>query len=549
MTNKYSAYSLSMEKLELEIKELFKGPIKCEADLAFFKRKLAKRTKTRCISNVELLKTYHKLLKNKRIRKSEFLENLLKKRKIRSLSGVVIVSVLTKPYFCPGKCIFCPTEKGFPKSYLSGEPAAERAKKLKFDPYLQVKTRLKSLEKQGHPTDKIELRIIGGSFSVYPYDYKIWFLSNCFSAANGRKNISNKKSSWKILEKEQKINEKLKQRIIGISIETRPNLITKEEILELRRLGVTMVELGVQTVFDKILKKCKRGHGKKETILATELLKNAGFKVLYQMMPNLPSSNYKIDLECSKEIFKNPDFKPDWLKIYPCLVCEGSELYDIWKKGKYKPYSDKKLISLLIKIKTGLPYWVRLARLFRDIPSPKIKGGCKISNLREVVLDKMKREKNICHCIRCREVRENYDPEEKIYLFREDYEASGGKEIFLSFENKKRTKLFSFLRLRIPPEEPRSRINSLRGKNFIPILENSAIIRELQTYGQLVPVSEKRVAPQHKGLGKKLMKIAEKIVKKEFSLNKISVISGVGVRNYYRKLGYKLKDNYMIKKL
>jgi elongator complex protein 3 len=540
-----------MESLEFKIKRLFKNPIKDEADLASFKRKLSKERGTSCLSNVELLKTYHKLLKNKRIKKSEVLENLLIKRKIRSLSGVVIVSVLTKPYFCPGKCVFCPTEKGFPKSYLSGEPAAERAKKLEFDPYLQVKTRLESLKRQGHPTDKIELRIIGGSFSVYPCDYKNWFLSNCFSAANRRKNIPNKKNSWKILEKEQKINEKSKQRIIGISIETRPNLITKEEILELRRLGVTMVELGVQTVFDKILKKCKRGHGKKETILATELLKNAGFKVLYQMMPNLPGSNCKIDLECSKEIFKNPDFKPDWLKIYPCLVCEGSELYDVWKEGKYKPYSDKKLISLLIKIKTGLPYWVRLARLFRDIPSPKIKGGCKISNLREVVLDKMKREKNICRCIRCREVRESYDPKEKIYLFRENYEASGGKEIFLSFENKKRTKLFSFLRLRISLKE-----------NFIPVLKDSAIIRELQTYGQLVPISENRVAqpasatpkalqagPQHRGLGKKLMKMAEKITKKELGLNKIAVISGIGVRGYYRKLGYELNNTYMIKQI
>lgn len=527
-----------MEKLELEIKELFKKPIKSEADLSSFKRRLAKATKTRCVSNVELLKTYHRLLKNKRIRKSEFLENLLKKRKIRSLSGVVIVSVLTKPYFCPGKCIFCPSEKGLPKSYLSGEPAAERAKMLKFDPHLQVKTRLESLRKQGHPTDKIELRIIGGSFSVYPEDYKIWFLLNCFAAANGGKNIPHKKANWNILEREQRINENAKQRIIGISIETRPNLINKEEILNLRKLGVTMVELGVQTIFDKILEGCKRGHGKKETILATKLLKDAGFKVLYQMMPNLPGSNQEKDFKCFKEIFENPDFKPDWLKIYPCLVCEGSELFQIWKKGKYKTYSDKKLISLLVKIKTILPYWVRIARLFRDIPSQKIRGGCKVSNLREVVLDTMKKEKKICHCIRCREVRENYNPKEKIYLFRNDYLASEGEEIFLSFENKKRNKLFSFLRLRISREE-----------NFIPALKNSAVIRELQTYGKLVPISEKTLAPQHKGLGKKLIKLAEKISKKEFKLDKIAVISGIGVRDYYRKLGYKLKDSYMIKKL
>jgi len=536
---------------------LFKKPIKNEADLASFKRKLAREIGMKCLSNVELLKTYHKLLKSKRIKKTEILENLLIKRKIRSLSGVVVVSVLTKSYFCPGKCIFCPTEKGFPKSYLSGEPAAERAKLLKFDPYLQVKKRLESLEKQGHPTDKIELRIIGGSFSVYPRDYKIWFLSNCFAAANRRRNISNKNICWEILEREQSINEKSKQRIIGVSIETRPNLINEKEILNLRKLGVTMVELGVQTIFDEVLARCKRGHGKKETIFATKLLKDSGFKVLYQMMPNLPGSSIKKDLECFKEIFENPDFKPDWLKIYPCVVCKNSELYTIWKEGNYKPYSDKTLVNLLVKIKQKLPYWVRLARLFRDIPSYKIEGGCKISNLREVVLEKMKKEKQTCHCIRCREVRENYDPKEKIYLFREDYKASGGKEIFLSFENKKRTKLFSFLRLRILSEN-----------NLIPVLENSVIIRELQTYGQLVPISENRVAlpaslpansyavlgglqagPQHKGLGKKLMKMAEKIAKKEFNLREIAVISGVGARDYYRKLGYKLNNTYMVKQI
>jgi len=428
---------------------------------------------------------------------------------------------------------------------------------LKFDPYLQVKKRLESLKRQGHPTDKIELRIIGGSFSVYPKNYKIWFLSNCFAAANKSKYVLDKKVNWESLRKEQKINEKSKQRIIGISIETRPDLITKEEILNLRNLGVTMVELGVQTIFDEVLKKCKRGHGKKETAFATKLLKDSGFKVLYQMMPNLPGSSIKKDLECFKEIFENPDFKPDWLKIYPCVVCKNSKLYTIWKEGNYKPYSDKTLVNLLVKIKQKLPYWVRLARLFRDIPSYKIEGGCKISNLREVVLEKMKKEKQTCHCIRCREVRENYDSKEKIYLFREDYKASGGKEIFLSFENKKREKIFSFLRLRIPS-----------GQNFIPVLENSAIIRELQTYGQLVPISKNRIAlpaslpansyavlgglqagPQHKGLGKKLIKTAEDITKKELDLNKISVISGVGARNYYRKLGYKLNNTYVVKQI
>jgi len=561
--------------LELTIFELLKKRVKTEENLARVKRKIAERYKISCPSNIKLLKAYHNLLKKKRIKKSEILENLLKKRKIRSLSGVIVVSVLTKPYPCPGKCIYCPIEKGMPKSYLSGEPAAERAKKLKFDPYLQVQKRIESLKKQGHPTDKIELRIIGGTFSFYPLDYKIWFLSNSFAAANQRKKI--KKGSWEILKKEQKINEKARQRIVGIAIETRPDFTNEKEILNLRRLGVTMVELGVQTIFDDILEKNKRGHGVKETILATKLLKEAGFKVMYQMMPNLPGSNLKKDLKCFQEIFQNPDFKPDWLKIYPTVVCKGSELYQIWKtpkenlrfptgqKGKYKPYSDKKLIDLLIKIKEKLPYWVRVARLLRDIPAEKIEAGCKISNLREVIHQEMKKRGLKCKCIRCREVRENYNPKEKVYLFRENYNASGGKEIFLSFENKKREKLYSFLRLRIPK-------SAENGSPLImPVLENVAIIREIQTYGQMVPLGEKSLAPQHRGLGKKLIKEAERIVKKEFKnshvpiriaevqakrgrrravrIQKIVAISGVGVRQYWRELGYKLRDTYMIKKI
>jgi len=506
--------------------------------LASLKRKLAKRYKISCPSNIRLLKAYHNLLKIGRIKRNEKLENLLKKRKIRSLSGVVVVSVLTKPFPCPGKCIYCPIEKGMPKSYLSGEPAAERARKLKFDPYLQVQKRLESLKKQGHPTDKIELRIIGGTFSFYPKNYKIWFLANCFAAANERKRILKKKLDWKILEKEQKINEKARQRIVGISIETRPDFIDEKEILILRKLGVTMVELGVQTIFDDILEKCQRGHGVKETILATKLLKDAGFKVMYQMMPNLPGSNFKRDLKCFQEIFENENFKPDWLKIYPTVVCKGSELYEIWKKGKYHPYSDKKLIELLIKIKEKLPYWVRLARLFRDIPVPKIEAGCKISNLREVVQKEMKKRGLKCKCIRCREIREKYNPKEKVYLFREDYDASDGKEIFLSFENKNRKKLFSFLRLRVAEDSPLL---------FFPVLRNAAIIREIQTYGELIPIGQKKLAPQHRGLGKKLIKEAEKITKKEFGLRKVVVISGIGVRDYWRKLGYKLKETYMVK--
>ena len=545
-SGKISSKKERFSPLERTIQELIKSKAKTPADLATIGRKTAKKFKISCPSNVKLLKAYHDLLENKRIKKNKKLEELLIKRRVRSLSGVVIVSVLTKSYPCPGKCIYCPTEAGIPKSYLSGEPAVERAKKLNYNPYIQVQKRIESLDIQGHPIDKIELRIIGGSWSYYPKNYQIWFVKRCFQAANDFALVQ--KTKCQNIEKEQKRNEKAKCRIVGVSIETRPDLINKKEIFNLRKLGVTMVELGVQTIFDDILEKCQRGHFVKETISATKILKNAGFKIMYQMMPNLPGSDLKKDLKCFKVIFADQNFKPDWLKIYPCLVCKGSKLYGIWKKGKFKPYSDKELIELLIKIKKNLPYWVRLARLFRDIPAPKIEAGCKISNMREVVQAEMKGKGLKCKCIRCREVKEQYNPKEKIYLFRKNYNASDGKEIFLSYENKDRTKLFSFLRLRIPSSAFREMAENC-SLPFLPVLRKAAIVRELHTYGPMLALGEKKLAPQHQGLGKKLINEAEKISKKEFNIKKIAVISGIGVRNYYKKLGYKLRETYMVKNL
>jgi len=512
-----------------------KTKIRDQEELTTFKRKISEKYKIKTLSNFELFEFYQKLLKKRRIKRSKKLEKILKTRPIRSLSGIVNISVLTKPYPCPGKCIFCPTEKGMPKSYLSGEPAAERAKKLNFDPYLQMKRRIEMLQFEGHPTDKIELRIVGGSFTFYPKEYQEWFVKRCFDGANGKKS--------KNLEEAQKKNEKAKNRIVGISIETRPDLINEEEVKWLRKLGVTMVEIGVQSIFDEILEKNETDLNVEKIVKTTKILKDAGFKVLYHLMLNLMGSNPTLDQKCFKIVFSNENFKPDWIKIYPTVVTKESKIYRIWKKGKYKPYSEKELIELLIKIKSQLPYWVRVARILRDIPSTKIVAGCKISNLREVVKEEMKKRGISCHCIRCREVRERYDPKEKVYLFREDYKASDGKEIFLSFENKNRTKLFSYLRLRIPSQIFEGK------KHFISVLNDSAIIREIQTFGELVPIGIKKIAPQHKGLGKKLIKKAEEIIKEEFNLRKISVISGVGARDYWRKLGYRLKGTYMIKKL
>jgi len=542
--------------LEKIILEMLKAQIKSRADLDSFKRKMAKKYKISCPNNVALLKIYHELVENKTphqnkfgtgqgIRYSPRLEELLRTRPVRSLSGIVNVSVLTKPYPCPGECIYCPTQKGIPKSYLRGEPAVERAVLLKFDPYRQVQTRLMSLEKTGHPIDKIELRIIGGTWSYYPKNYQTWFVKECFRACNefsSQKQIRNNVAMAKLtriretrlkeeLIKQQKRNEKTKCRIVGITVETRPDYVDVKEVKRMRELGITRVELGVQSIYNDVLKLNRRGHNVSSTIKATRLLKDAGFKVSYQMMPNLPGSDFERDIKMFEEIFKNPDFRPDLLKIYPLALVRQSPLYRWYLKGKFKPYSKRQLINLLIEIKKRVPRYCRIQRIVRDIPSKDIiEGGSKILNLREVVQKEMGKR-----------------------------EASGGEEIFLSFENRKREKLYALLRLRLPSFV--FKLTRSSSPPAFPALEGAAIIREVHTYGQMLSIGEKSFAVypvakrsfcfgvQHRGLGKKLIREAKKIAKREFGLNKITVISAVGTRPYYRKFGYRLEDTYMIKKI
>ncbi|MDD4990328.1 MAG: tRNA uridine(34) 5-carboxymethylaminomethyl modification radical SAM/GNAT enzyme Elp3 [Candidatus Pacebacteria bacterium] len=568
-------------------KELFQFRIDNRKGLDCFKRKIAKKYKIAILKNSELLKIYHEMLAKKRAKTVKgwtlpILEKVLIKRPVRSLSGIVNVSVLTKPYPCPGKCIFCPSEKGIPKSYLSGEPAVQRAIRNKFNPYKQVKMRLTSLQATGHPIDKVELRTIGGTWSFYPKKYQEWFISECFRACNEFANEKLKliqyrtivlsciksgkwQSEIKNLNKLQRQNEKAKCRIVGIAVETRPDFINLKEIQWMRELGITKVELGIQSIYDDALQKNQRGHNVAATITATGLLKNAGFKVSYQMMPGLFGSNPKKDLAMFKEIFENPDFKPDYLKIYPLALVKNTKLYQLYKQGKFKPYTKKQLVKLIIEIKKIIPGWCRVERIIRDIP-PKdiVEGGSNILNMREVISKEMVQQGLACQCIRCREVKGNYDIKEKIYLFREDYEASSeqthlnfskeknaaGREIFLSFENKARTKLYGLLRLRFPnPKEPSSFLAKKELGSLL--LPSTVIIRELHIYGQMAQIRGDRVSAssvQHRGLGKKLLAEAEKIAKKS-GVKKIAVISGIGVRPYYRKLGYKLQNTYMVKNL
>ena len=537
--------------------------------LSRLKRKASKKFSLPNPTNIEILKTYRQMVESKKIKPNKDIETVLITKNIRTLSGVAVIAVLTKPYPCPGTCKFCPNEKDMPKSYLSNEPAVMRAILTDFHPYKQVTARLRSLEATGHKTDKIELIIMGGTFSYLPKQYQTWFIKECFRACNNRycdnslgseykssaKRLHSPTGLWsQRLQQLQKINEKASHRIVGLTLETRPDYINEKEILRMRKLGATRVELGIQSIYDDVLKFNKRGHSVTETIKATKLLKEAGFKINYHMMPDLPGSNYKKDLAMFKELFSNPDFQPDMLKIYPCVVVKNAPIYKWLKTGKYKPYSDKKLIRLLCEIKKIVPYYVRITRLIRDIPSTSIVAGNKVSNLRQVLKKRSEEEGWNCKCIRCREIRNNNaqlsKKSSKVKLFRQDYNASDGKEIFLSFEDQKRKNIYSLLRLRINSGVHSLECKNSNDKSIIPALQNASIIREIHTYGQMMPIrSKSKRSPQHIGLGKKLIVEAERITRKEFGLKKIAVISGVGVRDYYRKLGYDLVDEYMMKYL
>lgn len=496
-------------------------------ELGSFRRKMSKDFKISLLSNMDLLKFYRQLLKNKQIKKNKDLELLLKKRAIRTLSGVAPIAVLTKPYPCPGKCFYCPSEKNMPKSYLSNEPAVMRAVLCKFDPYKQVMTRLNALKITGHLTDKIELIVMGGTWNYLPEKYQNWFIKRCFDAFNGK--IS------KSLAQAQKINEQTEHRCVGITLETRPDYLSQQEIKKMRELGCTKVEMGVQTLDDSILQLNRRGHNVKNIIKATQLLKDAGLKVGYHMMPNLFGSTPTKDLAVFKKLFADENFRPDYLKIYPCVVTKGSPLYKAWRDGKYKPYSDKVLLKLLINIKKYIPAYTRIIRLIRDIPSTSILAGNKISNLREMVKEEMQKKGLQCRCVRCREIKNFKLQLSNCKLKILSYPASGGKEYFISYEDEKDDKIIAFLRLRIT------------NNAFLNELKDAAIIRELHTYGPQVPIDEKnKSAVQHFGFGKKLMREAEAICRKE-KIKKIAVISGIGARGYYKKLGYKLEGTYLIK--
>lgn len=510
--------------------------IKNRADLEAAKRLVCKKYGLAAVLSSDILKEYRLLLSQKKITSNLVLESALRKRSIRTLSGIAPVAVLTKPYPCPGSCAYCPHESDVPTSYLSNEPAVMRAIRCGYNPYKQVALRLRALENNGHEPTKIEIIVIGGTWSYLPKKYKYWYILNCFKAANDyqKKKLDLKdlypqklslKELQRLLIKEQKKNETAKYNIIGLTLETRPDYINEAELVEMRIFGCTRVEIGVQAVDDKILELNKRGHGVKEIVEATKLLKQFGFKVTYHLMPALPGATPAKDLKMFAQLFSDQRFQPDQIKFYPTVVTKGSLLYKWYQAGKYKPYSDKVLQKLIIDCKALVPPYVRIIRLIRDIPEESIVAGNKITNLRQI----MQAQGVKCNCIRCREVKDGKIGAAKINIIK--YLSSGGTEYFLSADSRDGKTLYGFCRLRIDAEN-----------RVAP-----ALVRELHVYGKLVSIGNQKKV-QHSGLGKKLLAQAESLAKKN-KASKIAVISGVGVRGYYQKRGYQLEGNYMVKSL
>jgi len=517
------------------------------------------------LPTIQIIDRYNELVKLWKIESSDVFRKVIRKRWVRSLSWVTVISLLTKFFGCPWKCIYCPTFEWLPKSYIPNEPAVQRAELNEFDPILQIHNRLRALEVTGHKIEKNDVRIIWGTWSVYPKAYRDEFIKWIYDAFNTYDEMKDyiedtdlssekfalfklKVGYWlkksKNLEEAKKLNETSRCRIIWIAIETRPDWVTEEEIKLLREYWITRVEIWYQTTIDEINTLNKRWHWNAESIRATKLLKDAWFKVVAHMMPNLLWSNPELDKKSLKEVFENPDFRPDELKIYPMVVTDKSELTDIWKKWWFKPYDDETLINLTADLEEMIPEYVRLNRTYRDIPASEILAWSHLSNLRQLVEEKLYKRWVKLVDIRHREIKDkkNNPKNAEIHIF--EYEASGWKEYFITFEDKEDRTIFSLLRLRLPKINKNNKLYKL-----LPELKNAALIREIHTFWDQLSIWEKGgVFGQHLGFWKKLIKEAEKIACIAW-YKKMAVIAWVWVRWYYEKRGYHLEWEYMVKNL
>lgn len=457
----------------------------------------------------------------------------LRMKPVRTLSGVSTITILTKPFPCPGECIFCPDDARMPKSYLADEPGAMRGLQNQFDPYLQVTSRLQALHATAHPVDKIELLILGGTWSAYPRSYQEEFVLRVLEALNGAPSTT--------LEEAQQRNETAPHRLVGLVIETRPDAVSPREVAWLRRLGVTKVQIGVQSLDDGILELNRRGHTVAEAARACALLRAAGFKLVLHWMPNLLGATPQSDREDFARLFSGA-FMPDELKIYPCQLLEGTQLYQIWKSGDYSPYSTETLSDLLADLKVTIPPWCRVNRIIRDIPSTHVVAGNRRTSLRDDVLRLMGQRGWVCRCVRCREVRGEAVDAASLRLEALPYQAGHAAEIFLQFVTAN-DRLAGYLRLSLPS----SAAPDL--SDLLPDLAGCALVREVHVYGQSLAVGEEgRGAAQHSGLGRRLLARAEEIAR-ERGYQRMAVIASVGTREYYRRRGYRLAQTYMVKDL
>lgn len=574
--------------------------------------------------------------KNKDILKllpnDSYYRQLLRLKPIKTSSGIAVITVMPMPFECPhGKCIYCPggIEANTPLSYIGTEPSTKIAQQVNYDPYLQVKSKVLNLINRGHNTDKAEIVIVGGTFPFYPSQYQINFIAMCYHALNSfgydhknltpiqnlRPHINNVKdhsnetvllneqirlfenkynsgsNPYLFLQKVKDINETSPIRCVGLTIETKPDYCKIEHVNQMLEFGTTRIELGVQSLNNTVFKLVNRGHTLNDVYEAFYVARNCGYKIAAHMMPGLPGSDYSKDLLDSKKLFEDTRLKPDMLKIYPTVVLNDTGLYKLYKNSKYHTYSTEELVQLLVEIKKIIPHWVRIMRIQREIEPSDVIAGPKMGNLRQLVLKELKKQGVKCKCIRCREIgliEKYYDTSlDNVTLFRDEYYAARGKEIFLSIESKDRSVIYGFLRLRLlsfplRKELEMKEISKNCKHNFSELHDGdhqdqnvfvSAVVRELHVYGPVVQIKntnnlkndEYKINSQfdqfselsdkdssisvyqHKGLGQKLLHKAEDICKNEYNLKKISVISAVGTKEYYKKFGYTNNGPYVTK--
>ena len=528
---------MSTEAYREIIKRLMEIPNPTKKHLDYVKVKAAgKYSLNKVPSNAEIIQ-------HLKPEESAKLLTILRRKTVRTISGVTVVAVMTKPAPCPQEepCAYCPggPSSGVPQSYTGHEPAALRGAQNEYDPYAQVRARIEQLEAIGHKVDKVELIIMGGTFPSTPTEYQEDFVKQCLDAITETKSNS--------LDEAKKVAETSRIHNVGITVETRPDWAKELQVNQMLGMGVTRVEVGVQNIYDDIYRRVNRGHHVEDVVEATRIMKDAGLKVVYHLMPGLPGSSFERDLEGFKQIFTAPQFKPDMIKLYPCLVIKGTKVYGWWKRGDYRPYTTEEAAQLIAELKKFIPPWVRIMRVQRDIPAKLIEAGVKLSNLRQIALEKLGAEGMRCRCIRCREVGHRWlrdkvkpDPDKiEIQTIRE--EASGGQELFISAEDPVNDVLLGFVRLRVPSEKAtRPEIAA----------EKTAIVRELRVYGPLVPVGKHLAgAWQHKGYGVILLSEAERAAIEDYNRNKMVVTSALGTKQYYEQFGYSYDGPYVSKRL